>query len=193
MHYIYATSQGKRRRIESDKRPKELDSLSLPREDVVARLLRVASSSSLSHHHPRPGKLRPKWFSRYNIQLVTRSRVRASERNEPSKKEQRNRRHAHRGRTRITDIACGNKPPLECREGGCAPRFHDRNERTTLGSRCCRALISPCIFGRVAILCLRATVSRCSSGDLTFDISPFRGSYRQNVQERRRREREKKI
>lgn len=36
--YIYATSQRKRRRIESDKRPKELDSFSLPREDVAVGL-----------------------------------------------------------------------------------------------------------------------------------------------------------
>lgn len=61
----------------------------------------------------------------------------------------------HGENSEITDIACGNKPSLECREGGCALRVSptETKEQPLGGSRC--ALISPCIFGRVAIPCTR--------------------------------------
>lgn len=87
-----------------------------------------------------------------------RSRERASERTSHRKRSSKTGdtpigRHGEN--SEITDIACGNKPSLECREGGCAFRVSptETKEQPLGGGR--RALISRCIFGRVAILCTR--------------------------------------
>lgn len=101
--YIYATSQRKRRRVESDKCPKELNSFSLSREDVVGLPSHLIFLIIIRGNSSRNDSLA--------IQYTTCNAFSRAIEKGAAKVETR----PSGGRTKITDIACGNKPPLECR------------------------------------------------------------------------------